>query len=193
MKNKSHTTEEKNGKKLYIILVAAFIISFISLSFAFFQTIYKTGDIYTLTGNAKNNKANVELISQSSGINLTNTFPLTDTEGRATTPYAFAVKNNGTTTAKYDLILEIKSDSTLSNSLVRTYFNNTTKTLTEYTSTTAETDGYTTAYILVSNKSLAGNAQDNYNLYTWILETATIDNAANKTWESKVRMVATTN
>lgn len=192
MNNNVPQSEEKKNKKLYIILVGAFIISFISLSFAFFQTIYKTGDIFTLTGRAKNNKANVELISQSSGINLTNTYPLTDTEGKATTPYTFAVKNNGTTTAKYDLILEIKSDSTLADSLVRTYFNNSTKTLTEYTSATPETDGYTNAYTLVSNKSLAGGAQDNYNLYTWIIETATIENAANKTWESKIRMVATT-
>ena len=92
---------------------------------------------------------------------------------------------------KYNLYIETKSNNTLPDSLVRYDLNGTAANLTSKVSSTATTSGYTTRYIIVSAASLAGGASTAYNLRTYIMESATTENAANKTWVGKVTMEAT--
>ena len=179
------------NKSVIVVMVLVVIVSFLTLSYAFFSTIITNGTIYTTSGTGKDNSPNVELIESNSGLSLTNAFPMSDQQGRATTPYTFSVKNNGTVAAKYNLYIETKSDNTLPDSLVRYDLNGTASNLTSKVSSSATTSGYTTRYLIVSAASLASGASTSYNLRTFIMESATTANAANKTWVGKVTMEAT--
>lgn len=182
----------KYNKRKTMIIAILIIIGAIGISYALFSVIvFNNGTVYTTTGRAKNTKPVIELVESNAGFEITNTFPMTDTEGKNTQPFTFDVVNRGAYSAKYDLILETKSDNTLPNSLVKTYFNNTTKLLTAYTTTTSNISGYSSAYVLQSNVVIAAGATKSYNLYAWVIDTATTSNAQNKTWISKVRLVAT--
>ena len=150
------------NKSVIVVMVLVVIVSFLTLSYAFFSTIITNGTIYTTSGTGKDNSPNVELIESNSGLSLTNAFPMSDQQWRATTPYTFSVKNNGTAS-----------------------------NLTSKVSSSATTSGYTTRYLIVSAASLASGASTSYNLRTFIMESATTANAANKTWVGKVTMEAT--
>ena len=182
----------KSSNTKMIVIITLLIVGILGASYAFFSiVILKNGTVYTTTGRAANNKPVLELVESNQGIEITNTYPMIDTDGKNTTPFTFDVVNRGSYGAKYDLILETKSDNTLPNSLVKTYFNNTTKLLTAYTTTTSNISGYSSAYVLQSNVVIAAGATKSYNLYAWVIDTATTSNAQNKTWISKVRLVAT--
>lgn len=181
-----------HSKNKSIFLASLIIISAIGVSYALFSAIVlRNGTVYTTTGRAKNTKPVIELVESNAGIEITNTFPMTDTEGKNTEPFTFDVVNRGAYSSKYDLILETKSNNTLPDNMVKTYFNNATKLLTEYTTTTPALSGYSNAYVLQTNVVLAAGASKSYNLYAWVIDTATTSNAQNKTWISKVRLVAT--
>ena len=45
----------------------------------------------------------IEAISKSDTISLTNALPMTDEEGKQTTPYVFSVKNTGNLDYKFDI------------------------------------------------------------------------------------------
>lgn len=180
------------SKKKTLFVSILLIIGALGITYALFSVIVlNNGTIYTTTGRAKNTKPVIELVESNAGIEITNTFPMTDSDGKNTQPFTFDVVNRGAYSAKYDLILETKSDNTLPNNLVKTYFNNSTKLLTAYTTTTPNLSGYSNAYVLVTNVVIAAGATKSYNLYAWVTDTATTSNAQNKTWISKVRLVAT--
>ena len=88
--------KDKNDKNLnksvIIVMVLVVIASFMTLSYAFFSTVITNGTIYTTSGTGKDNSPNIELIESNSGLSLTNAFPMSDQQGRATTPYTFTVK-----------------------------------------------------------------------------------------------------
>ena len=183
---------DKNINKTVVIAMALVIIaSFFAMSYAFFSTVITNGTIYTTSGTGKDNSPNVVMTESNSGLSLTNAFPMTDQQGKSTAPYTFTIKNNGTAAAKYNLYIETKSDNTLSDSLVRYDLNGTADSLTNKVSTAATTSGYTTRYMIVSAASLAAGASTTYNLRTYIMDTATTENATNKTWVGKVTMEAT--
>lgn len=122
---------------------------------------------------------------QSSSINLTNTYPITDEKGLKTTPYTFTITNTCTIDADYTVYLNTlqttKSkidDGLIKYSLFKTGDSVATANL--LTSATVNTDvsSFTydktllTSYSLVSG-SLAQNESAQYSLRLWIDESAT--------------------
>lgn len=185
-----NNTNKSNTKM--IVIITLLLVGLLSASYAFFSiVVFKNGTVYTTKGRAANNKPMIELVESNQGISITNTYPMTDTEGRNTVPFTFDVVNSGSYGAKYDLILETKSDNTLPNNLVKTYINSSTKLLTSYTTTSAQLSGYNTAYVIDSQVVLNAGQRKTYNLYVWVDSSATLSNAQNKTWISKLRLVAT--
>ncbi len=74
--------------------------------------------------------------------------------------------------------------------LVKTYIKTTTKLLSEYPTTNVVFSGYSHAYVLDSNVVINAGQTKSYNLYAWVTSEATLANAQNKTWISKLRLVA---
>lgn len=181
----------KSSNTKMIVIITLLIVGILGASYAFFSiVILKNGTVYTTTGRAANNKPVLELVESNQGIEITNTYPMIDTDGKNTTPFTFDVVNRGSYGAKYDLILETKSDNTLPDNLVKTYIKTTTKLLSEYPTTNVVFSGYSHAYVLDSNVVINAGQTKSYNLYAWVTSEATLANAQNKTWISKLRLVA---
>lgn len=122
---------------------------------------------------------------QSSSINLTNAYPITDEKGLKTTPYTFTLKNTCTIDAQYIVYLntlktaETKiDDSLIKYSLLKTGDSISvanplsTATLNNDVSSFTYDKDLLTSYSLVTG-TLAQNEQVQYNLRLWIDESAT--------------------
>lgn len=127
-------------------------------------------------------------ITGSNDINLTNAYAISDTEGKATTPYTFTVKNNCTTSVSATIKLEAQSDSTIDNKYIKYTFNE-------------SSSGTGMSYILgSSSKTLATNvtlgnkASKTYALRLWIDKDATYDKAGNgRKYSGKIKIEAVPN
>lgn len=68
--------------------------------------------------------------SNSTSINLNNSYPISDESGLATTPYKFTLTNNCSIAARYELSLSTSSDNTLSDEYIRSSVSNITDSIT---------------------------------------------------------------
>lgn len=95
--------DDKNKKVIRNSILAFFaVVMFVLVSYAVFS--------YAREGNEKNKLSTGTLIltlddSTSSGITLSNAIPVRDEEGLASAPYTFTVKNSGSLSSNYELLL----------------------------------------------------------------------------------------
>ena len=189
---------EKKKKKIWIIggLVLC-LVAVIGITFAFFSTGGTQDTANTFTSGC----LNIELTDASSSINLTNTYPISDVEGVDTTSYDFTVRNTCDTSTNYSINLEslnLESLNQVSNSLNADYIkvslssntvDNVISKLSDNIVTTPEIDGAYEAYTLYT-ASLEANETKTYHLKLWIDYDATVEQAANKTYSSKINVIA---
>lgn len=93
--------KENRNKILLGILIIALIVVIILLTFAAFS--------YADEGDVDNvvTLGTLELtLNQGNVINLSDTYPLTDSEGLATTGYSFTLENTGTADVNYKIYLD---------------------------------------------------------------------------------------
>ena len=155
----------------------------------------------TTTGEKENvvsaGKLDVRIENEQNEINLGNTLPQTEEEGKQNTPYTFDVVNKGTINAMYDLYIEVNNDSTLDASLVRYYLTviedkeekQVTPTGSIISSEEENTKEGKKAY-KIDTKYLDVNKTNNYKLYLWIDYDATTEEAANKVFKANIRVDA---
>ena len=183
----------KKNKKIWIIggLVLC-LIAVIGITFAFFST----GGTQEQTNILNSGCLNIELTDASASINLTNTYPISDVEGVDSTSYDFTVRNTCDTATNYSINLE--SLNQVSNTLNADYikvslssdtFDNVISKLSTNTKATPELDGAYEAYTLYT-ASLGANETKTYHLKLWIDYDATVEQAANKTYSSKINVIA---
>ena len=184
---------EKKSKKIWIIggLVLC-LVAVIGITFAFFSTGGTQDTANTFTSGC----LNIELTDASSSIKLTNTYPISDVEGVDTTSYDFTIRNTCDTPTNYSINLE--SLNQVSNSLNADYikvslssdtFDNVISKLSTNTKATPELDGAYEAYTLYTG-NLGANETKTYHLKLWIDYNATVEQAANKTYSSKINVIA---
>ena len=184
---------EKKSKKIWIIggLVLC-LVAVIGITFAFFSTGGTQDTANTFTSGC----LNIELTDASSSIKLTNTYPISDVEGVDTTSYDFTIRNTCDTPTNYSINLE--SLNQVSNSLNADYikvslssdtFDNIISKLGDNIVATPELDGAYEAYTLYT-ASLGANETKTYHLKLWIDYDATVEQAANKTYSSKINVIA---
>ena len=184
---------EKKNKKIWIIggLVLC-LIAVIGITFAFFST----GGTQEQTNILNSGCLNIELTDASASINLTNTYPISDVEGVDSTSYDFTIRNTCDTSTNYSINLE--SLNQVSNTLNADYiklslssdtFDNVISKLSDNTSTTPEIDGAYESYTLFTG-NLGANETKTYHLKLWIDYDATVEQAANKTYSSKINVIA---
>ena len=184
---------EKKKKKIWIIggLVLC-LVAVIGITFAFFSTGGTQDTANTFTSGC----LNIELTDNSSSIKLTNTYPISDVEGVDTTSYDFTIRNTCDTPTNYSINLESLNE--VSNSLDADYIkvslssntvDNVISKLSDNTVATPEIDGAYEAYTLYT-ASLGAHEEKTYHLKLWIDYDATVEQAANKTYSSKINVVA---
>ena len=184
---------EKKKKKIWLIggLVLC-LVAVIGITFAFFSTGGTQDTANTFTSGC----LNIELTDASSSIKLTNTYPISDVEGVDTTSYDFTIRNTCDTSTNYSINLE--SLNQVSNSLNADYIkvslssntvDNVISKLSDNIVTTSELDGAYEAYTLYT-ASLGAHEEKTYHLKLWIDYDATVEQAANKTYSSKINVIA---
>ena len=181
---------EKKKKKIWIIGgVVLCLVAVIGITFAFFSTGGTQDTANTFTSGC----LNIELTDNSSSIKLTNTYPISDVEGVDTTSYDFTIRNTCDTPTNYSINLESLNE--VSNSLNADYIkvslssntvDNVISKLSDNTKTTPELDG---AYTLYTG-SINAHEEKTYHLKLWIDYDATVEQAANKTYTSKINVIA---
>ena len=184
---------EKKKKKIWLIggLVLC-LVAVIGITFAFFSTGGTQDTANTFTSGC----LNIELTDASSSINLTNTYPISDVEGVDSTSYDFTIRNTCDTSTNYSINLESLNEvSNLLNadyikvSLSSNTVDNVISKLSDNIVTTPELDGAYKAYTLYTG-SINAHEEKTYHLKLWIDYDATVEQAANKTYSSKINVIA---
>ena len=182
-------------KKRIVILVVSLIAIMgiiVGVSYAFFSIGGSQEQANTFTSGC----LNISLTNESTAINLTNTYPITDIEGLETTSYDFTIKNTCTTETNYSINLESlnKQTNSLSADYIKVALSSDTvdhviSKLSDNTSVTPEIDGSYESYNLYTG-TLKGSESKTYHLKLWIDYDATKEEAANKTYSSKINVIA---
>ena len=104
-------------KKKNIIKISAIVFSIILVIVAITTT---TQSYFNKDNYAKNpteyqtGLLSIEAVSKSNNISLSNTLPMSDTEGEQIEPYVFTIRNNGNVDYKFNVKLLSTSDNTFS-------------------------------------------------------------------------------
>lgn len=195
--------EEKNENKkinnqaLFIFggIVLSIAVVVIGISYAWWSFSTSQQSVNKITSDC----LKIEFTDENP-INLTNAYPITDTEASRLTPYTFTIKNVCNLTINYIANLEVmNSTNRLSSGYIDLQVDsNPFKLLNTYTAAdksyyspkTGETYTVAEKYV-VGTGTLAANASKSYSLKLWIDEDVTInDDAMNKTFISKVTAMA---
>ena len=181
-------------KRIVILVVSLIAITgiIVGVSYAFFSI----GGSQEQANNFISGCLNISLTSNSASINLTNTYPITDIEGLETTSYDFTITNTCSSETNYRINLESLNKQI--NSLGADYIkvalssdtvDNVISKLSSNTSVTPEIDGAYESYNLYTG-TLKGEESKTYHLKLWIDYDATKEEAANKTYQSKINVIA---
>ena len=125
-------------------------------------------------------------------INLENTYPITDTEGKSLTPYQFTITNKCDGNAAYQVNLEIMNTSTLTNmDYIKVMLDESDPLImSSYTETTPILSNTTKAY-KIKTGTLGARESKSYNVRIWMdKNTPAIDEVMEKLLEIKVSVNA---
>ncbi len=184
--------KKRNIKVILIIGLIVLLVGVIGITFAFFST----GGVQGTANTFQSGCLNISLTNESTSINLSNIYPVTDIEGLDGTSYDFTIKNTCSTDANYQINLESVNEQ--SNSLNADYIkvslssntvDNVISKLGDNASITPEVDGAYEAYKLYTG-TLSASETKTYHLKLWLDYDATKEVAANKTYSSKINVVA---
>ena len=184
------------SKKTKITLLVAgalvILVGIIGITYAFFSIGGSQEQANTFTSGC----LNISLTDASSSISLPNIYPVTDIEGLEGTSYDFTITNTCDTSANYSINLE--SLNQVSNSLSADYIKvalssdtvgNVISILSDNTNVTPEIDGAYESYNLYTGV-LGASETKTYHLKLWLDYDATVEEAANKVYSSKINVIA---
>ena len=138
--------ENKNKKKVILIsmVILLLLVIVVGTSYALYRVSLTSTKRHRLTAgtlslqilDTNNNVISTETnsgyeLNNSYGLNLTEMYPMTDTQGNNQEGFTFKVKNNGTLNAEYDLYIKILEDSTLDESNIKYSLNLMNRTIQE--------------------------------------------------------------
>jgi len=130
------------------------------------------------------------LEEQTKGIQLENAIPITDTEGSNLTPYTFSIQNICDNYLQYQLNLETLNTTDLNNKNIKVKLDQKIpKKLNEYDLAEPIIQDALESHLLDTGK-LGPKESVAYNLRVWMDEETTVEEGANKTFQSKVTLTA---
>ena len=184
----------KKSTKISLLVggIVIVLIGVIGITFAFFSTGGKQETANTFQSGC----LNISLTDASASISLSNIYPVTDIEGLDGTSYDFTITNTCNTDANYQINLESLNQA--SNSLSADYIKvslssdtvgNVISILSDNSSVTREVANAYEAYNLYTG-TLTANETKTYHLKLWLDYDATVEQAANKVYQSKINVIA---
>ena len=178
---------DENGskKKIGLVILSLCLIGIVAIGISYAWWRFTAIQDKTNVGISK--CFELELSNESDAINLTNTYPITDEEGRKLTPYTFTLTNTCTLSAEYKLNMEMLEGTTLNSKYVAVMFNNgAIKLLSTYDESTTSIDGSTESRTLDTG-ILGPNGSKNYSVSLWMDKSVTLeDDVQNKVFKSKI-------
>jgi hypothetical protein len=177
----------KNKKVIMLIIVGALLVATIVMGASYsLWTINHT----QATTNALASGCFSITFADADNINLTNQYPRTDSNGLTLKPYTFTIKNTCTIASAYNINLETLSDTTASAQYIKVSLNSGTPALlSTYSGATTTITGALASKTLHTDYLIAGDSVT-YTLRLWITEDATIEDMANKIFDSKIVVVS---
>lgn len=158
----------KNMRLLFVLIVLVLIVSIGKETYALFTSnINSTVQKYS-TGT-------LSLSYSNTSINLTNTYPMSDTEGMNMDSIAITIVNSGTLTYKFDVILNPTSGSTLDTSLIKVSVDDNTPALLSTNSNT-----------IIEDVILNPGASRTFTLRAWIVDTASSTTVLGKIFKADI-------
>ena len=167
---------------LVLGMIGLFMI-FTGSSYAFFTSRVTSKDYVITTGNLK-----LDFLKSNDEINLTNTYPLSNTEGLATTGYSFNITNNGSISTKYQLRLELDSNNTIPMEYIKLAYVKTKENDTNTTNSLSEPvllSNLNATQTFIKDQIIEPTKTDSYTLKLWIDYSAPND-IQGKTFKAKI-------
>ena len=129
---------------------------------------------------------NVALTDVTSAIKLEDTYPISDEDGMATTPYTFTITNTCDSFISYEVLLGVTEDTTMNSAYLDAVLDyNQVQTLDTYPDFDSTLEGYKEVKVLQKG-SLSGEDEATYNLRLWMDKDVTSLDSMNKVFEGKI-------
>lgn len=129
---------------------------------------------------------NVTLTDVTSAIKLEDTYPISDEDGMATTPYTFTITNTCDSFISYEVLLGVTNDTTMNSAYLDAVLDyNEIQTLDTYPDFDSTLEGYKEVKVLQKG-SLSGGDEVTYNLRLWMDKDVTSLDSMNKVFEGKI-------
>ena len=186
--------KKKRNLSIYYGLLVT-VICIIGVSFAWFRLYLSQTENNTI---ASRTCFNTTLTEDTSKINLTDVFPITDEDGLKQTPFTFTIKNNCNSYVK----VYITIDSTYRESTSTSYLKDnymkvnispkgtaTGKSVILGSQTLTDLENNRKGYIIVST-GLKANEEKSYDLRIWMDSAVTTEQGLNKNWSGKIVVVS---
>lgn len=205
------------GKTLLLILVVlGFILIYTGITYAYWQKTYAQKESNKLSTGC----FSYYFAEETSSINLTNTYPMSEEMAMKSIPYTFTIENSCSTDMYYNITLNTTNnsdlDSSLNYKLIDEYNNEIGPSLLSSLPTYQEYNNYTyrdennreynilNSYILTTGSLFHATMNDDnsevvrtgekkvYRLYLWIDENVEDPNTMGKNFEGKVLITSST-
>lgn len=176
----------KSKKKLLIILIIILLSTFIGISYAYWRLIRVQSIANSFTVACF--KTSFE---ESSDINLSSAYPISDTEGQKLTPYSFIITNTCDASANYQVNLDTLNTSTLNVEYIKLALDNNPPALLNSFETTTPTADSTLESRKLANGVLKKGESITYKLRLWLNFDALQATSEGKIYESKIAVVTT--
>ena len=129
---------------------------------------------------------NVTLTDVTSAIKVEDTYPISDEDGMATTPYTFTITNTCDSFISYEVLLGVTEDTTMNSAYLDAVLDyNQVQTLDTYPDFDSTLEGYKEVKVLQKG-SLSGGDEVTYNLRVWMDKDVTSLDSMNKVFEGKI-------
>lgn len=161
-------------KQMLLIVVAVFVVTLTLLgsSYAVFSDVKESANANIIKAGTLNIIFDETASGNSQIINLNGTYPKSDTDGQASSPYTFTIKNTGSIVSSYTIKIQddtdmIEEDGCSNNLLPKDKIKYSINGETPVLLSSKETDSY-----IVETSSLFSNSSRQYSIRMWIDESA---------------------
>ena len=166
-----------------VIATLAFFGMIFGASYAFFSSRVTSKDYVITTANLQ-----LDYTKTGNVINLSNTYPLTNSEGKNTDGYTFNITNTGSISTKYQIRLELDSNNTIPMEYIKLSYVKTKENDTNTTNELSEPvllSNLNATQTFIRNQVINPNKTDSYTLKLWIDYSAPND-IQGKTFKAKI-------
>lgn len=193
MNQEVNLNNKRKKLKLYYELLIT-VICIIGVSFAWFRLFLSQNEDNTL---ASRKCFSTTLTEDTSKIELTDAFPITDVKGLKQTPFTFTLKNNCSSYIKVYITIDSAYRESMSSSYLKDDYikvNISPKGTTKNQSailgkqTLTDIDSSTKGYIIIDT-SLNANEEKSYDLRIWMDSAVTAEQGLNKAWAGKIVVI----